>query len=113
MIDRNYTLERSNVLCRREVLLSNSIKKAPADRQGHRSREQLVKQPWLQLMCCVLVSGCKVVAYFGVIEVVKTEVLGRQVKGVRVDKKRLGPDDVNFQTEELHCNYSVLIGSPE
>jgi len=28
-----------------------------------------------------------------------------------VDKRRLGPDDVNLQTEELHCNYSVLIVS--
>jgi len=26
-----------------------------------------------------------------------------------VNKERLGPDDVNLQTEELHCNYSVLI----
>jgi len=25
----------------------------------------------------------------------------------------LGPVDINLQTEELHCNYSVLIGSPE
>jgi len=32
---------------------------------------------------------------------------------VGVDKRRLGPDDVNLQTEELHCNYSVLIESPE
>jgi len=64
-------------------------------------------------MCCTLVSGCKVVVYFGVIEVIRTEVLERQVKGVRVDKKRLGPDDVNLQTEELHCNYSVLIISAE
>ena len=28
-------------------------------------------------------------------------------------KMGLGPDDVNFQTEELHCNYSVLIVSAE
>jgi len=34
-------------------------------------------------------------------------------EGVGVDKTRLGPDNVNLQTEELHCNYSVLIGSPE
>jgi len=34
-------------------------------------------------------------------------------EGVGVDKMRLGPDDINLQTEELHCNYSVLIGSPE
>jgi len=32
---------------------------------------------------------------------------------VGVDKTRLGPDDVNLQTEELHCNYSVLIVSVE
>jgi len=30
-------------------------------------------------------------------------------EGVGVDKERLGPDDVNLQTEELHCTYSVLI----
>ena len=34
-------------------------------------------------------------------------------EGVREDKVRLGLVDVNLQTEELHCNYSVLIGSPE
>jgi len=34
-------------------------------------------------------------------------------EGVGVDKMRLGPDDVNLQTKELHCNYSVLIGSLE
>jgi len=59
-------------------------------------------------MCCAPVSGHEVVAYFGVREVAKTEVL-RTREGVGVDKERLGPDDVNFQTEELHCNYSVLI----
>jgi len=113
IIDRNYTLEWSKVLCRREVLLSDSIKKAPVDSQGRRSGERLIEQPWLQLMCCALVSGHEVVMYFGVMEVIKTEVLGRQVEGVGVDKERLGPDDINLQTEELHCNYSVLIGSLE
>ena len=34
-------------------------------------------------------------------------------RGVRVDKIRLGLVDVNLQTEELHCNYSVLIESLE
>ena len=33
--------------------------------------------------------------------------------GVGKDKIRLGLIDVNLQTTELHCNYSVLIGSPE
>jgi len=64
-------------------------------------------------MCCAPVSGHEVVAYFGVMEVVKTKVLGRQVKGVGVDKETLGPDDINFQTEELQYNYLVLIESPE
>ena len=32
--------------------------------------------------------------------------------GVREDKIRLLVN-VNLQTEKLHCNYSVLIGSPE
>jgi len=64
-------------------------------------------------MCCAPVSGHEVVAYFRVMEIVKTEVLGRQVEGVGVNKKRLGPDDVNLQTEELYCNYSVLIVSAE
>jgi len=30
-------------------------------------------------------------------------------EGVRVDKMTLGLDDVNLQTEELYCNYSVLV----
>jgi len=34
-------------------------------------------------------------------------------EGVRVNKTRLGPDDINLQTEELHDNYSVLIVSVE
>jgi len=34
-------------------------------------------------------------------------------EGVRVNKMGLGPNDVNLQTEELHCNYSILIVSTE
>ena len=33
--------------------------------------------------------------------------------GVGEDKIKLGPNDINLQTEELHYNYSVLIVSPE
>jgi len=64
-------------------------------------------------MCCALVSSHELVVYFRVIEVVKMRVLERKMKGVEVYKERLGPDNVNLQTEEIHCNYSVLIGSPE
>jgi len=35
------------------------------------------------------------------------------IEEVGMDKTRLGSDDVNLQTEELHCNYSVLIVSAE
>jgi len=34
-------------------------------------------------------------------------------EGVREDKIRLELVDFNLQTEELYCNYSVLIESPE
>jgi len=68
-----------------------------------------MERPWLQLMCCAPVSGHKVGRIF-------LSEGSRQDKGpkelseiVGLDKKRLGPDDVNLQTEELHCNYSVLI----
>ena len=30
-----------------------------------------------------------------------------------MDRDRIKLVDVNLQTEEIHCNYSVLIGSPE
>ena len=33
--------------------------------------------------------------------------------GVGEDKIWLRLIDVNLQTKELHCNYSVLIGCPE
>jgi len=84
-----------------EKLLSDSRKKTPVDRQECWSGEQLVERPWFQLICCAPVSSHEVVAYFGINE------------GVGVDKTRLGPDDINLQTEELYCNYSVLIGSPK
>jgi len=44
IIDKGYTPEQSNVLRWRGILLSDSIKKALADRQGHWSGEQLVEQ---------------------------------------------------------------------
>ena len=95
------------------MLLSNSIRKVPADSQVRWSGERLIKQPWLQLMCCTPVSGRGLVMYFRVIEVIKIEVLKEITEGVRVDKTRLGLDNVNLQTEEIHYNYSVFIESVE
>jgi len=70
---------------------------------------------WLNLLISIstLVSSHEVVEYLGVMEVVKTRVLERKLKGIGVDKKRLGPEDVNLQTEELQYNYLVLIVSPK
>jgi len=43
IIDRSYTPEWSNILHWRGIILSDSIKKALVDRQGRRSREQLIE----------------------------------------------------------------------
>jgi len=78
-------------------------------RQGRRGRERLVERPWLQLMCCAPVSGREVGRVFwseGNCQDRGPKELG---KGIGVDKEILGPDDVNLQTKELYCNYSVLI----
>ena len=83
------------------------------DCQGCRSGEQLIEQPWLQLMCCALVSGREVGRVFWSEESRQDRSPKELSEGSGVDKVRLGRDDVNLQTEELHCNYSVLIGSPE
>jgi len=64
-------------------------------------------------MCCAPVSGCEVGRVFRSEGSRQDRGPKELSEGVRVDKMRLGPDDVNLQTEELHCNYSVLIVSVE
>ena len=64
-------------------------------------------------MCCAPVSSCEVGHVFWSDGSCQDRGPKELSEGVRVDKMRLGPDDINLQTEELHCNYSVLIGSPE
>jgi len=113
IINKGYTPEQSNILRWRGILLSNSIKKALADRQGHWSGEQLVEQLWLQLMCCTLVSSCEVGHIFWSDGSHQDRGPKRASEGVGVDKIRLGLVDINLQTEEIHYNYSVLIGSLE
>ena len=83
------------------------------DCQGHWSRERLIERPWLQLMCCAPVSGHEVGCVFRSEESRQDRSSKESSEGSGEDKVRLGRDDVNLQTEELHCNYSVLIGSPE
>jgi len=94
-------------------VLSDDRKKTLATRQGHRGGERLIEQPWLQLICCALVSGREVGHVFWSKGSRQDRGPKESSEGARVDKMRLGPDDVNLQTEELHGNYSVLIVSVE
>jgi len=94
-------------------VLSDNRKKTPATRPGRRGGERLIERPWLQLICCSLVSGREVGRVFRSEGSRQDRGPKESSEGARVDKIRLGPDDVNLQTKELHCNYSVLIGSPE
>ena len=64
-------------------------------------------------MCCAPVSSREVGRVFRSEESHQDRSSKESSEGSRVDKVRLGRDDVNLQTEELHYNYSVLIGSPE
>jgi len=64
-------------------------------------------------MYCAPVSGCEVGRVFWSDGSRQDRGSKETIEGVGVDKTRLGPDDVNLQTEELHCNYSVLIVSLE
>ena len=94
-------------------VLSDDKKKTPADCQGRRSGERLIERPWLQLICCTPVSGRDVGRVFRSEGSRRDRGPKESSEGAGVDKMRLGPDDVNLQTEKLHCNYIVLIGSPE
>jgi len=64
-------------------------------------------------MCCAPVSGHEVGRVFRSEGSHQDRGPKESREGVGVDKRRLGPDDINLQTKELHGNYSVLIGSPE
>jgi len=94
-------------------VLSDDRKKTPATRQQRRGGEWLIERPWLQLICCALVSSREVGRVFQSEGSRQDRGPKQSSEGARVDKMRLGPDDVNLQTEELHGNYSVLIVSVE
>jgi len=94
-------------------VLSGSRKKAPAARQGRQGGGRLIERPWLQLICCAPVSGREIGHVFRSEGSHQDGGPKGSSEGIGVDKMRLGPNDVNLQTEELHCNYLVLIVSPE
>jgi len=89
-------------------VLSDDRKKTLADCQGRQSGERLIEQS-----CCALVSGHEVGRVFWSEGSYQDRSPKESSEEARVDKMRLGPDVINLQTEELYCNYSVLIESPE
>jgi len=60
-------------------------------------------------MCCAPVSSREVGRVFRSKESRQDRSPKESSEESGVDKVRLGRDDVNLQTAELHCNYSVLI----
>jgi len=64
-------------------------------------------------MCCTPVSGREVSRVSRSDRSHQDKGPKGSSEGVGVDKMRLGLDDVNLQTKELYCNYSVFIVSAE
>jgi len=77
-------------------VLSDDKKKAPTTRQECRGRERLIERPWLQLICCALVSGREVGHVFWSEGSRQDRGPGELSEGAGVDKVRLGPDDINL-----------------
>jgi len=83
VINRKYTLEWSNVLCWRGILLSGSIN--PKRRlwwtgKDVRAENDLLNDLGFNLYVVSQSPVVRLVTYFGMMEVVKTEVLRGQVK---------------------------------
>jgi len=57
--------------------------------QGGRGREQLMERPWLQLMCCALVSSREVGCVFRSEGSCQDRGPKELSEGVRVDKKEI------------------------
>jgi len=64
-------------------------------------------------MCCAPVSGREVGHIFQSEGSRQDRGPKWASRGVGKDKIQLGLVDINLQTEELYCNYTVLIGSLE
>ena len=104
------TLENRQYL----AIVENLRKQALANRTKHRSRVRLLMNNLGFNLCVVPWSPVvRSVAYFGMR-------VSWQSRGPRDTEQRqkwirigLGPNDVNLQTKELYCNYTILIGSPE
>ena len=77
-------------------VLSDNRKKAPMTRQGCRGRERLIERPWLQLICCAPVSSREVGCVFRSEGSHQDRGPKESSERARMDKMRLGPDDINL-----------------
>ena len=85
VIDKSTLWKWNNILCRKRILLNNSVNSKGRLWQKLEDigvKYDFNKRPWLQLMYCVLVSGHEVVIYF-------------RVKG---SYQRRGPKEVNQES---------------
>jgi len=80
MIDRNYTLFQSNVLCRREIYLAMIERRLRRRGKDIGAENDLLNDLGFNLCVAPQSPVVRLVTYFGVREVVKTEVLWSQVK---------------------------------
>jgi len=113
MIDRNYTPFRSKITMSERMYLAILERRLQRRDKDVRAENDLLNDLGFNLCVTLQSLVMRLVAYFRVMGSRQDRGPKRSSEGVRVDKTRLGPDNVNLQTEELHCNYSVLIGSPE
>jgi len=113
MIDRNYTPFRSKITTLERMYLAILEKRLRQRDKDVGAENDLLNDLGFNL--CVMLQSpvMRLVAYFRVMGSRQDRGPKRSSEGVRVDKMRLGPDDVNLQTKELHCNYSVLGVSAE
>jgi len=83
IIDKKYTPEWSNVLCWRGILLSDSINPKKMLQQTSKdigAENDLLNNLGFNLCVAPRSPVVRLVVYFGVVEVVKTEILRGQVK---------------------------------
>jgi len=83
VIDKKYTPERSNVLSRREILLSDSIdpkRRLQRTDKDIGAENDLLNDLGFNLCVVPWSLVVRLVAYFGVMEVIKTEILSGQVE---------------------------------
>jgi len=80
MKDRNYTPFRSKVLCRREMYLAILERRLRQRDKDVRAENDLLNDLGFNLCVVPQSPVVRLVTYFGVMEVIKTEVLKSRVK---------------------------------